>query len=164
MSVLAVANTFLEFAKEEGRVLTHMEIQKHTFFAHVWHLVYMNGPLIDDEIQAWKFGPVIPTMYHAFKGFGNGPIDKYGVEFDRQRLKVIAPRITEENLRSFLRKVWDAYKGFTAAELSALSHEPGGPWDQVYCESDGGVVRNVSIPNMIIESYYRRRAGQPSDA
>lgn len=139
-----------------------MELQKHAFFAHAWHLAYTGSPLISDEIQAWRFGPVIPKMYHAFKGFGNGPVDKYGVEFDRQRCEVIAPRIGESapDVRTFLRKVWDAYKGFSAGALSAMSHEIGGPWHQVYRESNGGTVRNVPIPDKIIEAFFKEKARQ----
>lgn len=158
VSAIAVANTFLEFAKEEGRSVTHMELQKYTFFAHAWHLGYTDEPLISDQIQAWKFGPVIPKMYHAFKGFGNAPIDKYGVEFNVAKCEVNAPVVREGNLRVFLRKVWDAYKKYSAGALSSMSHELGGPWAQVYQETGTGPVRNLPIPNEVIARFYGQRA------
>lgn len=164
VSAIAVANTFLEFAKQEGRILTHMELQKHTFFAHAWYLGHTNTPLISDEIQAWKFGPVIPRMYHAFKGFGNNPIDKYGVEFDGDRLEVFAPTISDQNLRTFLGKVWNAYKNFSAGVLSSMSHEPGGPWAQTYRELGSGPVKNLAISNEVIAKFYRQRANRAAHA
>lgn len=158
VSAITVANTLLEFAAQDQRSVTHMELQKHTFFAHAWYLGNTESPLINDEVQAWKFGPVIPQMYHAFKGFGNNPIDKYGVEYDKERCELVVPKLGEDdsNLRVFLRRIWDAYKGFNAGRLSSISHEVGGPWHQVYQESVGGVVKNLVIPNNIIANFYKQ--------
>jgi uncharacterized phage-associated protein len=71
----AVANHFLDLAQDSRGTLSPMKIQKLVYFSHGWHLSINNGrALIDEAVQAWTYGPVIPSLYHEFKKYGNGPI------------------------------------------------------------------------------------------
>ncbi|MDQ6665177.1 MAG: DUF4065 domain-containing protein, partial [Acidobacteriota bacterium] len=74
---LAVANYFLDCARKDGRELDPMGIQKLVFFAHGWHLALVGSPLIEQRVEAWEYGPVIPDIYHAFKEFGAGAIKSH---------------------------------------------------------------------------------------
>lgn len=31
--------------------------------------------LIDEQIEAWKYGPVVPSLFHDLKKYGNQPVD-----------------------------------------------------------------------------------------
>src|SRR5437762_397203 len=73
-SARALANTFLELAKEEGKSLSPLQLQKLVYYAHGWNLGIRNAPLIDAPIEAWRFGPVVQSLYHEFKEYGNNPI------------------------------------------------------------------------------------------
>jgi uncharacterized phage-associated protein len=67
-SSMSVARLFLEKAPTSGvQDLTPMKILKLTYLAHGWHLCYTDSPLILDQVQAWKYGPVVPSVYHYFK-------------------------------------------------------------------------------------------------
>ena len=72
----AIANYFLEKAKAEGNSLTPMQVQKLVYFAHGWYLGLFGEPLIKESVQAWSYGPVIPSLYQEFKRFGNQGIDE----------------------------------------------------------------------------------------
>ena len=65
----AVANSFLDIA-EAGNVndISPMKLQKLVYYAHAWHLAFLGQPLIREEVQAWKFGPVIPDVYFNIQG------------------------------------------------------------------------------------------------
>jgi uncharacterized phage-associated protein len=68
----AVANTFLDIAKANNVAdISPMKLQKLIYYAHAWHLAFLGQPLIKEEVQAWKFGPVIPDVYFEFKECGN---------------------------------------------------------------------------------------------
>ncbi|HEY1718789.1 MAG TPA: type II toxin-antitoxin system antitoxin SocA domain-containing protein, partial [Verrucomicrobiae bacterium] len=56
---IAVANRFIELAQKSDSKLTLMKLLKIVYFAHGWHLALRDkSPLIDDTVEAWKFGPV----------------------------------------------------------------------------------------------------------
>ena len=60
-----IANEFLRLAKESGQSLTPMQLLKLVFIAHGWMLGLYGEPLISDDVQAWKYGPVIPDLYQT---------------------------------------------------------------------------------------------------
>ena len=70
----AIGNEFIRLAAAHGRRITPMQAIKLTYIAHGWHLAMTGRPLLRDQVQAWKFGPVLPELYHALKAYGNGPI------------------------------------------------------------------------------------------
>src|SRR5947209_3400405 len=72
----AIANYFLDLAEAEAKSLTPMKLQKLVYYAHGWHLALTGRPLLDEEIQAWSFGPVIRSLYNEFREFGAEPITR----------------------------------------------------------------------------------------
>lgn len=71
-SAQAVANAFIDRA-QKGVIpdLTPMKVQKLLFYTQSWYLRFNNGaPLFDDNFERWKFGPVVPSIYHELKPYG----------------------------------------------------------------------------------------------
>jgi uncharacterized phage-associated protein len=136
-----VANRLLELARAAGRTLTPMQLLKLVFLCHGWMLGLYNRALIQDEIQAWKFGPVIPELYRAVRQYRNlpvtHPVSRRPYDFDP----------IEDDL---IRQVFGVYGHYSGPALSNITHEPGSPWDQVWDASE----RNVEIPDETIEAYY----------
>ncbi len=65
----AIANIFVQMAQEQGEtLLTMMKLLKYIYFAHGWTLGYLNHPLICHNVEAWKYGPVVPEIYHSYIG------------------------------------------------------------------------------------------------
>ena len=60
------------------RKLTPMEVNKLVYISHGWMLALHDESLISEKIEAWKHGPVIPSLYHKFKMYGAEPIDALG--------------------------------------------------------------------------------------
>ena len=46
--------------------LTPLHINKLVFFSHGWNLGILKKPLIVDVVEAWKYGPIIPSIYQTF--------------------------------------------------------------------------------------------------
>ncbi len=139
-----IAKKFLELAENEKESLSPMKILKLTYIAQGYHLGFFGTSLFGNEIQAWKFGPVIPDLYHVIKRFGQRPVDKETVSlYSNNRL--------DTETSKFITVIWNYYKKFTGSELSSKTHLPDTPWDKVY----SGHLFKV-IENTIIKEYYEK--------
>lgn len=72
-TALEVANYFLATAPQD--TMTNLKLEKMCAYAQAVSLAYLGNPLFDESIEAWDHGPVIPTVYHEFKGNGRIPIE-----------------------------------------------------------------------------------------
>lgn len=87
-------------------------------------------PVIDEGFQAWDYGPVVPELYQQLRQFGGHIIDDYIRELDPITGQLVA-YVANDQDRQFweiLNKVWEQYAGFSALQLSTLSHEPNSAW------------------------------------
>jgi uncharacterized phage-associated protein len=60
-----IAQLFVNRAIKEGNPITQMKLQKMVYVAHGLYLASHNEPLIKENFQAWRFGPVVPDIYHT---------------------------------------------------------------------------------------------------
>jgi uncharacterized phage-associated protein len=151
---IAVANFFVNKSLYEGIELTPMKLLKLVYLAHGWNLGLKNEPLLAEAVQAWKYGPVVQTVYDAFKRYKGSQID--GLYFDVQTMSYVVPKDAYAN--ALLNKIWEVYKDYTGLELSTLTHEEGSPWDTVY-NKEGGKSKPFSIiRNDLIADYYSKKA------
>lgn len=149
--VLTVADAILKIAKAQDKSLTPMQLVKLTYIAHGWSLGVRDIDLFQNRIEAWQYGPVIPDLYHATKGFGRNPIPLSAVG-DPKDIQV-APADKE-----FLTEVFGKYGHLDGITLSYLTHRAGTPWTQVYREG----VRNIEIPDSLIAKHYKELARERS--
>ena len=152
-SSLVIANEFIRRSLQSGCPITQMQVQKLVYFAHGWYLAVTGNRLVEDQVQAWDFGPVFPTLYSALRKFGRNPIDRvlrwgedtpFNFDDAGEAIEVMAP---EES--AIIDQVWNAYGRFPAFKLSALTHEPGTPWEAAF---EGG--KNRPIADADIKSFF----------
>ena len=63
--------TVFEVAKyilEKKEKMSTMKLQKLLYYCQAWSLVWEDGPLFPNTIQAWANGPVIPDLFELHKG------------------------------------------------------------------------------------------------
>ena len=158
-SARAVANYFLRLASQEGKRLTHMQIQKLVYFAHGWNLGITGKPLILETVEAWEYGPVIADLYHELKRFGNQPI-YWGADAP-PAIPGIADCEDPEAVRCLLNKIWEVYGEFSGLQLSTMTHEPGTPWAvtrEKYPDR-----RGVDIDDDLIRTFFEQQAVTSAD-
>ncbi len=148
-----VANFFLKKAEKEDVPISMLKLVKLCYVAHGFYLGLTGKPLIREEVQAWQYGPVIPSLYHEFKSFGRRSIDRFASVFVFSKLEVVYPKISKDNKedRAILSKVWDSYKDCSGEILINKTHAKGTPWYKVY--KDG--VKGIVIPDESIEAHYK---------
>jgi uncharacterized phage-associated protein len=48
--------------------MTTIKLQKLVYYCQAWSLVWDDGPIFPERIEAWANGPVVPELFQKFKG------------------------------------------------------------------------------------------------
>jgi uncharacterized phage-associated protein len=129
--------------REEGDVTSNLKLQKLLYYAQGLHLALHDEPLFEEAIHAWQHGPVVPSVYRAFKKFGAGPIEISDNT---------APVKLTKRVRETLDEVHTVYGQFSAWRLREMTHnEP--PWSDAFEEG----VSNIEITHKALKRYFKTR-------
>lgn len=157
-NALSVANYFIELSIRDGNPIKLLGLVKRVYIAHGFALALLGHGLLDprfDRVEAWKYGPVIPSVYHSFKQHKAEPIkDKTVVlKWDEKTHKETFefPTLTDKEEKRIVEMVWKRYREYSDNELVTLTHMKGTPWDMCFIKDE-----NVAIPDILTEDYYRR--------
>ena len=122
---------------------TPMHVLKLAYISHGWMLGLADDVLLYEPIEAWRYGPVVPSIYHRFKAFGGQPIDLTPVDRSAD---------LDSGQRAVIETVDDVYRDCTALDLSSLTHRQGTPWHETVRRHGVGAI----IPNSVISEYYKK--------
>lgn len=157
-NALAVANYFIDIANREGKGITQLGLMKRVYIAHGFSLAIHHKSLLDprfDRVEAWKYGPVIPNVYHSFKQYRSNPIAEKTVimTWDEQTREPVYeyPELDDEDAKAVVDMVWRRYHSMSDSDMVALTHQKGTPWDVCYIEG-----MNKPIPDEVTELYYKK--------
>ena len=142
-----VAYAFVSLADNEGKSVTHLKAQKLVYFANGWKLALLNETMVDEEVQAFQYGPVYESMYHELKRYGREPIRL-------PRGFAIEKAIPNGVDRAVIEAVWDSFGELSAYRLSELTHAPDSPWREKYTNS-AGLHNSEPIPTEEIRQYFQ---------
>jgi uncharacterized phage-associated protein len=108
----------------EREGVTNLKLQKVLYFAQAYFLAKLGRPLFDDRIEAWKYGPVIPSVYRKYRENGSNPIilaeDKSTIEAEDKEV---------------LNKIWNTFGEYSARKLVDITHAHT-PWKEAYENAD----------------------------
>ena len=118
------------------------------YFAHGWHLQVMQSALVSESFQAWKFGPVLPSIFYEFAIHGNRAIPR--------RNKHKNPVPLSKEVKSLLNDVWNIYGKHSGTALCNHTHEPSSPWSMTeqLNKSECGLI----IEDNLIQVYFMNLA------
>lgn len=155
---LAIANYFIELAKNDDNLVSPMKLQKLVYFAHGWCLALANKPLINEKVEAWQYGPVVGSLYREFKKYGNEGITSPVVELKHLgdfKFANVIPTVEDEDTKKLLNKIWEIYGGYTGWQLSNATHLEGTPWSEIWGKD--GVPSNTDIPDEKIRDFFKKQ-------
>ena len=128
--------------------LTNLSLQKILYLLEMAYLGKKGRSLIQEDFEAWAFGPVVPNVYERAKIFGSGPVENIF-----HAVRNLEPDTDEaEFLRSHLPELLD----LTAGQLVTLTHWQGGAWSKTYRPG----IHGLRIPKSLILEEYARRFGE----
>lgn len=120
---------------EESDLLCPLRLQKLLYYVQGWSLALRNRPAFEEAIEAWTLGPVVRSVYDAFKPIG---------------AQVIVPAVAGEpsglsaSDDQLIQTVWREYQKFSASELIRRTHDER-PWKDAR-----GNLNAVSKSNAVI--------------
>jgi uncharacterized phage-associated protein len=145
----SVANEFIELGKKNDQIVDPLKLQKLVYLAHGWHLAFLNQPLIKENVKAWRYGPVIPSIYKEFKDQGRAPILRT-IEIPS------GTPVPDANAKAIVDEVWKKYGRMSGFNLSMITHQPGSAWDIVRSSNSGGFA-SPPIPDSYIREEFKHR-------
>ena len=76
-SALSIAWYIVDYVQkmEEDQTITNLKLQKIMYFLQAQFLKTNKTPLFSDNIEAWKYGPVIDSVYSYYCEYMNRPIN-----------------------------------------------------------------------------------------
>ncbi|MDR2499051.1 MAG: DUF4065 domain-containing protein [Tannerellaceae bacterium] len=133
--VLDIANKIIKMASDHdaGELISNMKLQKLLYYQQGFHLAYFGKPLFEENIEAWMYGPVVPSIYEKYKTEGSNGLKYEG--------SVISLTPKEEAL---FNEVMRVYGEFSAIGLMNLTHSEN-PWK----ETSIGVGNEISKDKMM---------------
>lgn len=133
--------------RNAGWRLSNLEIQKVLYMADMNFVGQGHGRLINENFEAWDYGPVLPSLYHKLKVFGSKPVKDvfWGVE-----------DISGTPEASIIERALSGLKGLSPGQLVENTHWSGGAWAKRYVPGARG--QQILAQDMINE-YQNRRAG-----
>ncbi|RDU60740.1 Panacea domain-containing protein [Helicobacter marmotae] len=138
-----VALYFLFMAKSEnmGDTISNLKMQKLLYLAQGHYIAVFDEPLFNDKIEAWRYGPVVKSVYDKFKKYKDLSIDFKELD------KFNASLYTQKHL-DMLPYVFYKYN-ISARELVALTHDSG-PWKEYYNQ-----YTTQEIPLQAVKAYFK---------
>ena len=117
---------------------THFKLQKMLYILEVKSLVHSGKSLIDENFEAWEYGPFLKSVYDKYSYYAACEM-KVRQKTDRE--------LPSDQRNAIINNI-DELAKMNLWELAQYSMEPNTPWAKVY-EKDA----QVKIPNQLMVSY-----------
>lgn len=100
--------------------ISNLQLQKILYYIQKDFLT-MGKLAFADEIEAWQFGPVVPSVYYRFCVFGAMPITSTydDIIIDKDNIDIVDQIVEKKRVLN----PWD---------MVEETHKKDGAWDQIY--------------------------------
>lgn len=148
-NIFDFANFFIDLSiHNDEDPMTNLRLNKLLYFAQGCSLARRGKPLFSDKIEAWQYGPVVPSVYHNFKSYKKNPIDKVFKKYD--------PSVFSPEEFDLLIDVAREFGKYTSPTLVNISHAQDGPWRRVF---DSDTEKEIPLDEM--EKYFKFHSLDP---
>ncbi len=145
-SSITIAQKFLDSASQDnGNTLTPMQLLKLVYIAHGYMLGQYSRPLIKEQVEAWKYGPVIKPLYDKIKSYRSDPVKR----ISHLLCSALFTSGLTKDEEAVIKQVYDKYGRKDGIFLSSLTHNTGTPWEIAWKSGYS------DISNDLIENHYR---------
>lgn len=97
---------------EHGDTISNLKLQKMLYYMQGFHLAFFDTPLFDDDIFAWQYGPVVPSVYKEYKRY-----DAKAISLPEGNIICLT-----DDEETVFDNVYAEYGQFSAVALMNMSH------------------------------------------
>lgn len=146
MVVITVATVFdvAQYIMRKQNGITAMKLQKLVYYAQAWSLAWLDRPLFNEPIEAWRHGPVVRELFNMHRG-----------HYTVTELPEGDPdRLTEEE-KNVIDAVLERYGSVSPELLSMMTHQEK-PWLEAREGLPDDAASNEVIDPQSMRDYYKR--------
>lgn len=139
-SAITLAIYIIDKCCRDNIPISNLQLQKILYYIQVAFLKKFNISCFDDSIEAWRFGPVVRSVYNRYCGFGALPICEFrGVDlnYSKEEIDLINSIVISKRKA----KPWELVKD---------THAKDKAWDRIYA---GGEGNRCEIPIEFLRIY-----------
>lgn len=140
-----VARYIINYANDNNMIVSNLKLQKILYFIQLEFLLRdKKEPCFKENIEAWNFGPVVPSVYHEFKIYGSLPIPKISYVYDGSNgflnlsREEYVPSIKSVD-RLIIEDVVNECDRFSAGQLVEITHNQR-PWRRAYTQGKNNII------------------------
>lgn len=143
---ISVEDAAGHLAKISGWKLSNLQMQKILYLADMNFVGQHGARLVDEDFEAWDYGPVIPSLYHECKAFGSKRVPDifWGAEI-----------ISGTPEAEMIERAWQRLKALNPGRLVENTHWAGGAWAKRYVAGNRGI---KILTSDMVDEYRKRRA------
>lgn len=129
---------------QSGWKISNLQLQKIIYMADMNFVGQGNGRLVDEDFEAWDYGPVLPSLYHKCKAFGSKSVPQV---FWGHR------DVSQTSEAAMLDKAWENLRSATPGQLVETTHSSLGAWVRRYV---AGAKQIKILTQDMVDEYGRR--------
>lgn len=134
--IYTAANSILE---KTNYSISNLRLNRLLYYVYGVYLATQNQRPWSEQVEAWDYGPIFPSIYKEFKMYGSGRI-KYP----------ILGINSNSGIDDIIDEVLKTFNHLTDAELIARTHSNKSPWAQTYQPKKQRI-----IPDNFISEYFK---------
>ncbi|MGN7291290.1 Panacea domain-containing protein [Rhizobium sp. SAFR-030] len=114
--------------------LTNLKLNKLVYFLHGVSLAREEAPLIRNRLECWKNGPVVSSLYHRLKNFGDRDVTQLMSfqNYETGEFEPVSSARAELRISPVLMKASQFFVAKSSSWLVSETHRKDGPWFRKY--------------------------------
>lgn len=127
VSASDISKYIVDYCYKDSNAISNLKLQKIMYMLQIEFNREYKKQLIDDDFEAWPYGPVIPKVYYDFCQYGGMDIEKnFDVTLDIETIEM-----------TFINNIIERYKEIKPWDLVEITHRKGGAWDKIFNNGAG---------------------------
>lgn len=164
--VLDISRYVINYSNQENYDISNLKLQKLLYFIQAYFLITKKAPCFKEDIEAWDFGPVVPSAYYKYRLFGGSNIPSittYTIieknSDDISQSKIKSAKYDKACIAScdakLIEDVINKFSNYSASDLVEITHRQN-PWKNAYENGRNTIITIESIRSYFSNAWYRQ--------